>query len=310
MYKRLISKIDASVNFIKHHGNSVVEARYVRRDPNVISAYVSSHNGCKMKCKFCWLTATDQTDFAHSKPELYNEQLSTVLKYANECPTYDIPNNKIRVNINFMARGEPLANKYMLNNYGEISSNLNSIVKSHGYADTKINISTILPHTCYNSAFRENKLVTSFCNSNVNIKPNIYYSLYSLNDAFRKKWIPSALPWRTGLDLLKEYQIASGMPLVIHFAMIDGENDNLDEIKEMADIINTYDFEKLKFNIIQYNPPDNTEYRSASVDRIQKSFEILNAVAKDSTISTKKSRIVPRVGFDVMASCGMFVADY
>ena len=85
MFKKLVSK-DGSINFIIPYYKSAIECRYVRRSPDYISTYVSSHNGCLMGCKFCWLTATGQTNFKHSDLDTYNIQLKTILEEIKDYP--------------------------------------------------------------------------------------------------------------------------------------------------------------------------------------------------------------------------------
>lgn len=298
--RSLYSTLDASANFIVAHKGSLIESRYVRRDPTTISAYLSSHNGCTMGCKFCWLTATGQTKFNHSNITNYNDQLIRILEHAKDKDSEE-DKTKIRLNINFMARGEPLANKTVINDYPALSKSLQDIVRSYGYLCTKINLSTIMPHTV------KEELATYF--SAADLLPNIYYSMYSTNPAFRNKWIPKAQPYDRALAILKNYQMTTDSPITIHFAVIKGENDNLQDVLEMAKVIKDKDFSLLKFNIIQYNPPSNSKYISADTESIDEIFNILSSVAKDVEITTKRSRIVPRVGEDVKASCGMFISD-
>ena len=79
---------------------------------------------------------------------------------------------------------------------------------------------------------------------------NLYYSLYSVNPEFKKKWMPNALPYNIALDKLKEYQTFSDdeIPLTIHGAFIKGENDNIDDINRMIDEINKRQFKKKHIN--------------------------------------------------------------
>ena len=76
-----------------------------------------------------------------------------------------------------MSRGEPLANKYVINNYPELYSSINNAVKSNGYKETKMNISTIMPYTIKNK---------SLCDIFQGYPVNLYYSLYSVNPEFKK----------------------------------------------------------------------------------------------------------------------------
>lgn len=292
----LKSAFDSSVNFIIPYKKSIIECRYVRRADHYISTYLSSHNGCNMGCKFCWLTATGQNTFNHVTNEFYALQLDTVLNHAKQIDKE--LSKDIRVNINMMARGESLANKYLVNSYDIFYDELEKIIEKYEYKEQKINVSTIMPFT-----IKDKELNEIFKN-----KPAyMYYSLYSINQNFRDKWIPNALPHRLALNKLKSYQDKSNLPLTIHFCLIKGENDNLDDIREMAKCLEEYNFNQLKFNIIAFNPDPNSQYKEVSLNDQEIIFDILKKVARDEEIKTNKTRQVSRVGFDVKVSCGMFV---
>ena len=296
--RRIVSKTDSSVNFVLPKS---LECRYVRRSPHYVSAYVSSHNGCKMACKFCWLTASKQTKFDHVSINQYVEQMNIVLKHAKEIDRESSQN--VRVNINLMARGEALANKHIVNDYPTFYQQMESVVKEYNYAQTKINISTIMPTVIHNRS-----LVDIFRDNPV----NLYYSLYSTNDKFRKKWLPNAMPWQLALNKLHDFQTKTNNIITFHFAIIDGENDDLAEIKEMANTIKDMKFGTTKYNLVRFNPHPSMQerYREPPIEKIEKIYDLLQSACNDANITTNKSRIVPRIGYDVYASCGMFVEDY
>ncbi|AAV51016.1 putative Fe-S-cluster redox enzyme [Acanthamoeba polyphaga mimivirus] len=293
--KRLVSKIDKSVNFV--NTTLGTECRYVRRNDKYISAYLSSHNGCKMACKFCWLTATNQTNFRHVSIEEYANQLDTVLSHGKEI---DGENSRIvRVNINLMSRGEALANKNLVNNYDKFHKELQYIINKYDYSEMKMNVSTIMP-----KVVEHKKLIDIFGDRPV----NIYYSLYSTNESFRKKWIPNSMRYEIALRKLREFQKETDNTIAFHFAVIEDENDNLSDVQSMAEIIRSMNFSKTKFNLVRFNPhPSMSNYKEPSVEKLEKIYEILQSVCNDETIKTNRSRIVPRIGQDVLASCGMFV---
>ena len=104
---RIIKALDGSVNYIIPYKKGSLECRYVPKSNKYFSLYISSHNGCKMGCKFCWLTEQKQTSFSHVNVDDFTFQVKTVLeniKYNKE--EYNFNDNKnIRCNINFMSRG-------------------------------------------------------------------------------------------------------------------------------------------------------------------------------------------------------------
>ena len=136
----LESQEDDSVNFVaatNDGGN--IETRFVQREPDHFIIYLSSHTGCNKSCRMCHLTATGQTTMTDVTPEQYIEQARRVFDYWETMDpiamairyyrlnspyplsAFDIPTREDNdhVHFNFMARGEPLANKYMLRTTSE-----------------------------------------------------------------------------------------------------------------------------------------------------------------------------------------------
>ena len=85
-FRKLPSKIDASTNFIFHnHIKGAFEARYVRRNADKVSAYLSSHTGCSMGCQMCFLTHLGENSMKHAKIKDYEEQFKIIMNhYFNE----------------------------------------------------------------------------------------------------------------------------------------------------------------------------------------------------------------------------------
>jgi len=293
---------DGSINYIfKDNSNSdpnaMIECRYVRRNKSYISAYVSSHTGCKMGCKFCWLTQSNQTSFKHVELKDYYQQLYTIL-----CHTTDeIEDRKnIRVNVNFMSRGEALANKTVINNYKSLYDTLENVAKEHHFEKIKINMSTIYPN-----AVNSRKLEDIFRDRPI----NIYYSIYSINESFRKEFLPNAVDVKYALDKLKSFQDNhNNNTVVFHCAFIRGQNDNIEDVQKMASLIRSYNFKNTKFNLVRLNPyiKDNKPLLLESdLNKLKDIFNIMNNCVTNQ-VPTQKSRIINRVGSDVFASCGMF----
>lgn len=270
------SKIDHSINYIKKFGNGFLESRYVERDGYYI-IYLSSQSGCMYSCRFCHLTATKQTSFDQSTVFDFLEQAKYALDHNNK--------NKV-VHFNWMARGEPLANPNILNHSKDLFDKLSELVSDH---EVKFNISTILPNDLDTKAFMQ-----------IDKRANFYYSIYSMDKDFRKRWMPKALDPLVGLKILKEKQELSGNNVIIHYALIKDQNDS---IKDQDNIINAIKMSGLKtrINFVKYNPYEE-KYGEES-DILQQ--ELILNLAKEK-INTN-SRIVSRVGFDVKASCGMFI---
>jgi adenine C2-methylase RlmN of 23S rRNA A2503 and tRNA A37 len=282
----LHSKEDASVNFVTPHSDGgAFESRYVRRESDYFIAYLSSHTGCSKACRFCHLTQTKQTMMTPVTPIEYWGQAQQVIRH------YESQEKAHRVNYNFMARGEPLANPNVLNDWKSIERPLQGLASMNNLVD-KFNISTIMPEE-----MSDHSLYEVFGDSDA----NLYYSLYSMNEKFRKRWLPKALNPHVALNKLTDWQQKTGKLVTLHWAFIEGENDDLRTLEDIILAIIWRDL-KVKFNLVRYNPFSPAQGNEPSDVIIQRNFDYLA-----DAFGNEKSRIVPRVGFDVKASCGMFV---
>ncbi len=279
MLQQINSQIDASVNFVEQQLTGFIESRYVRRQSNYFIAYLSSQTGCNRGCRMCHLTATRQTQFTNLDLSEFVSQFETVLTHYQR----DIPAET--VHLNFMARGEPLANPTVTETGTELLWRLGNMAREYGLRP-KFNVSTIMPVT----------LKKSLCDVFPIITPTVYYSVYSVNSSFRNKWLPAAMPVERALDMLKEYQQVSKKIIKFHGAFIRGENDSEQDIGELMKTIADYCFHS-EFNIVRYNP-----YSSLQGEESTRVDEIAEQIRQ-----YMPCQIIPRVGPDAYASCGQFL---
>lgn len=283
MSKVMKSTIDQSVNFVEDQLVGFLESRYVRKVDDYFICYLSSQTGCNRGCKFCHLTATGQTAFKDSDYQDFINQALQVFRY------YRKEKKAKYMHYNFMARGEVLANKHIIKDADDILMALAQLAKKDNL-NPKFNVSTIMPKTL-------EKSLTDIFNI---ITPTMYYSLYSVDPTFRKKWLPSAMAYGDALDQLKEYQQVSKKIVKIHFAFIKGENDSVAEIREMCNEVEKRQL-LCEFNLVRYNPFSEVQGEESSDEVIKRNLDII------SNHFHGKVQMIPRVGFDVKASCGMFV---
>jgi adenine C2-methylase RlmN of 23S rRNA A2503 and tRNA A37 len=284
----LKSATDESVNFVQPRGDGFFESRYVRRADDYIVCYLSSHNGCNRGCRMCHLTATRQTMFEHATAEDYYAQAKLVLDHY-AAVTATGRTRAETVNFAWMSRGEPLANKQLIDDPDRVFSLLYKLACRHCLR-AKFNISTIMPRTA-------GCLVDIF----TFVTPTIYYSLYSVDSAFRAKWLPAAMPVEEALADLKRYQDFSKKIVKIHFALIEGENDSAGQIINCIEAIQRHQL-VVEVNLVRYNPPGPDAGKEASEDAYKQAEALFKAAFGSAHVQT-----VQRVGFDVKASCGMFV---
>lgn len=275
---------DDSVNFIMGGDYpGYLEARYVRRVDNYFVSYLSSQSGCAQACRMCHLTITGQTRFEHASREDYLRQAEVVIEH------YRATNRKAKlVHFGFMARGEPLDNPKLDD---DVLHGLGKMAIKEGLTP-RFCISTILPKS------RGNVLLTDTFKL---IFPDIYYSVYSMNPEFRKKWLPKALPTEEAFALLADYQWRTRKIIRLHWAFIKGENDSIDDMETMAQAIKKAKL-RCDINIIKYNPFSEQYGVESDSNTIHRNVAMLKGMLPEMT----KIKVIDRIGFDVKASCGMF----
>ena len=275
----LRSQLDASVNFVEAQLVGFLESRYVRREPRYFVAYLSSQTGCNRGCQMCHLTVTKQTQFKNADQSDFLSQYDTILHhYAQDAPAPV-------VHINFMARGEALANPTMTETSTELLSALAQKSREWDLLP-KFNVSTIMPVTMRKTLVHMFPVIT----------PTIYYSMYSVNPTFRQKWLPAAMNVDQALDLLYEYQYVSKKIIKFHGAFIAGENDDLEDVRAQMAAIQARGL-RAEYNIVRYNP-----YSPAQGTESTRLDEIHTLISEHMPC-----KIVSRVGSDVAASCGTFI---
>lgn len=282
------SSQDASVNWDRPADVGRIEARYVRRCPDYFVVYLSSQTGCAQGCRMCHLTATNQTRLRDVRREEFLEQAETVLgHYRAKAPPAR------SVHFNFMARGEPLANAYLLANADELLNELAGRAVALGLRPRYL-VSSIFPKELGGRLLEDVFVVHH---------PEIYYSLYSMSERFRRRWLPRAMPADEGLDRLASWQRSSYKIVKIHYAFIAGENDSEADVHAVCDALESRRL-MAHVNIVRYNPHDP---RRHGVEPPEEVIE-RNAGIFRARLPSARVRVIPRVGYDVAASCGMFFA--
>lgn len=279
---------DLSVNFVRATPDGgAVECRYVRREDGYFIAYLSSHTGCRQACRFCHLTSTGQTMFEPVDFEGFLAQADRVLVHYDGAAPEQGPAR--RVNFNWMARGEPLSNRLLLSGARDLVRVLEARAAHRGLS-SRFNFSTIMPEDAAGV-----DLARAFGSGPI----QIYYSLYSLSPKFRKRWLPRAMDPRVALAKLADFQRETGNDVALHWAFIAGENDDPADARAIVELVKEMGL-RAKFNAVRYNSYSPAQGEEASEEAIGACFAVLSELSSES-------RIVPRVGHDVKASCGMFV---
>lgn len=287
---RLDSSVDASVNWIVERDDGKVESRYVRRSDEYFICYVSSHTGCNKGCRFCHLTQTAQTQMTALSLDEIVAQAEPVMAHYDMLSAQGHPTARV-VHFNFMARGEAFANPHILGDGDEVVTRLAALGAARRLQScTKF--STIFPIELDGVALGDIFAAT---------QPDIYYSLYSTNPEFRRRWLPRALPHTAALAALADWQRVTRKVPVIHWAFIAGENDSHADIDAICAAVADAGL-RVDVNIVRYNPYSDRQGAEPPEAHIAGLAARLRA-----GITGSRVQVVSRVGTDVAASCGMFV---
>ncbi len=283
---------DESVNFVfSGEYTGFVEARYVRRSPKYFAAYLSSQTGCKQGCRMCHLTATKQTESANVDYGMYQQQVRTIFKHYDELCAADPSKKAEIIHFNFMARGEAFDNPDFLKNAKPLFDFMGAESADRNLFPRFL-ISTIMPKSLIGQSLSKIFPI---------IHPEIYYSIYSVKEEFRRKWLPKAMPVNEALKMLKEYQENTKKIIKLHWAFIAGENDSEEDIALLCHKVRASGV-RVDIAIVRYNPYDTSYGEESSESVIDRNKEILK-----SLLPFSKIKVITRVGRDVKASCGMFV---
>lgn len=290
--RKLYSELDRSVNFVTTADIGYFESRYVSRPgKDYCIVYLSSQSGCAKACRMCHLTATRQVKSVDATLQDFQQQAEVVLQHWDGLDASLQAEHK-RVHFNFMARGEALACRTILDHGPKLLQGLGQLAEGRGL-EPRFLISTIMP-----KSFALDELGSVF-HARDHYLPEVYYSLYSMDPDFRRRWLPQAMSPELALKKLARWQRETGKRPKVHFAFIKGENDSEQTVTEISHALMDHGLD-VDLNIVRYNPPD---------ERSQESDETVvtrNVQLFQDLLPNADVRIIPRVGFDVQASCGTF----
>jgi len=190
-----------------------------------------------------------------------------------------------------MARGESFANRNVRERGPELCERLSALALERGLLP-RLKFSTIMPRE-----LADLELADVFGGYN----PDVYLSLYSVDPAWRRRWMPKALPAEASLAKLARYQKLTRKIPVLHWELIAAENDSEADIEAICDAVRHAGL-RCDFNLVRYNPYSPGQGQESPPEVIERAARQLEAGVPGTRV-----KVVSRIGFDVKASCGMFV---
>lgn len=259
----------------------VMEVAYLRKGDGKDIIVVPTQTNCNMGCKFCHLTGTNAIT--------ENISASNIVKLVIAALDFQRPSNPTLL-ISYMGAGEPL-----MNVEGVINSALDmrvwgSPVSCAAYKKVRFGVSTLIPGE---KPFRN--LMEQVVEHKLPMK--LHWSLHSVRSLVRKSLMPSALVAKTGMNLVNEYAETTKQPVEIHYTLIDGVNDQQEDIDGLLELVNT----NVPIKLLRFSPYKNepTLFESNRVSWFKDTLE-----RNGYTIEVYCSP-----GRDINASCGQFIGN-
>ena len=267
---------------MKTHDNFPVEAVFIPTE-NRDTICFSSQSGCPLKCDFC-LTAKLGLLRNLTVGEII-EQIIIVLNdvYGAGAET---PHG---TNLVGMGAGEPFLNFENLIKALEIMAEKDGLF----IVPNRVTVSTagIVPK------------IYEF--TRLEKRPNLAISLSAPNDELRDKLMPINKRWNIEelLKAAKEYEksLRKNERFTFEYVLLGDVNDTDEHARQLANLLNRYELNRVKINLIPHNSAEPLEYNPSSREQIERFKDILET--KGVSVYVRRAR-----GRDIYAACGQLAA--
>jgi len=264
----LESKTDGTRKYLMalNDGN-IIECVFMKyKHGNTIC--ISTQVGCRMKCSFC-----ASTIHGLDRQLSAGEMMGQVLKVSRET------NERIS-NVVLMGSGEPL------DNYNEVRKFLSLLNHPKGL---NIGMRNITLSTC-GLVPKIKELMAE------KLQITLAISLHATDNITRDQLMPvnRSYPIEELLAICKEYTKQTGRRVTFEYALIENENDSIDEAKRLSKLLKGLN---CHVNLIPINPVKEKAYKATSL----KNARAFQGVLKNHNIEATIRR---ELGSDIDAACG------
>lgn len=264
----------------------LIESVLLNPKPGLWSTCISSQVGCAMDCSFC---ATGKMGFLQNltAEEIFDQVLfwkQYIVK--NKITDTHTQSPASLSNVVFMGMGEPLANlKEVFSAIRELTS-----AETLNLASRNISVSTsgLIPGI--------NLITKEFPQINLAI------SLHAADDELRSKLMPvnKSFPLKKLTESLEGYIEKTNRKLFVEYILLDGENDNDKDAKNLANWVKNFKKRHLiHVNLIVYNKTNSGHEESKKAARFKQ------IIANKGIHATIRKNL----GRDIMAACGQLVTE-
>lgn len=267
---------------MKTHDNFPVETVFIPTE-NRDTICFSSQSGCPLKCDFC-LTAK----LGLLRNLTAGEIVEQVIIVLND--VYGIGEETPHgTNLVGMGAGEPFLNFENLIKALEIMSAEDGLF----IVPNRVTVSTagIVPKI-YEFAKLENR-------------PHLAISLSAPTDELRDKLMPINKRWNIEelLTAAKELEksLRKNERLTFEYVLLGGVNDTDEQARQLANLLNKYELNRVKVNLIAHNSAEPLEYKPSTREQIERFKDILESKGVSAYLRQPRGR-------DIYAACGQLAA--
>ncbi len=279
---RYVSEDGTRRFLMKTHDNFPVEAVFIPTE-NRDTICFSSQSGCPLKCDFC-LTAKLGLLRNLTAGEIV-EQIIIVLN-----DVYGVGQETPHgTNLVAMGAGEPFLNFENLVKAVEIMAEEDGLF----IVPNRITVSTagIVPKI-YEFAKLEKR-------------PHLAISLSAPDDDLRDKLMPINKRWNIEelFTAAKEFEktLRRGENFTLEYVLLGGVNDTDEHARNLANLLNKYELNRVKINLIAHNSAEPLEYHPPKREQIERFKGILETKGVSAYVRRPRGR-------DIYAACGQLAA--
>ena len=243
----------------------------------------SSQSGCPLKCDFC-LTAKLGLLRNLTAGEII-EQIIIVLTdvYGVGAET---PHG---TNLVAMGAGEPFLNFENLTKALEIMANEDGLF----IVPNRVTVSTVgIVPKIYEFARLEKR-------------PHLAISLSAANDELRDRLMPINRRWKIEelLKAAKEFEksLRRGERFTFEYVLLGGVNDTDEHARQLANLLNSYELNRVKINLIPHNSAEPLSYKPSTREQIERFQTLLESKGISAFVRRPRGR-------DIYAACGQLAA--
>ena len=232
------------------------------------SVCISSQVGCRMGCRFCASTLDGLE--RNLKPSEMLEQIYSIIRHTGERVS----------NLVIMGTGEPM------DNYENVVKFLRLLTGEEGYNMSQRNITV---STC-GIVEGIRKLAEE------KLQITLALSLHATTDVKRRQLMPVAYRYelKEVLKACEYYFEKTGRRVSFEYSLVAGVNDNLNDAKELADLVKGMN---CHVNLIPVNPIKERDYRQSEKKQIEDFKNYLNNKGVIATVRREMGR-------DIDGACG------